>query len=64
MVWRIIYSLLPVHWSGFVDFLAYISAIFYPACTLRGFFLAHIYFLHLIRIILTARIFSKLLSIL
>jgi hypothetical protein len=28
MVWRIIYSLLPVHWSGFVDFLAYISTIF------------------------------------
>jgi hypothetical protein len=68
------------------DRTAYISTIFYPACTLRGFFLAHVYFLHLIQfwhseavpviwegsitgggggwIIFTARIFSKLLSIL
>jgi len=63
MVWRIIYNLLPVHWSGIVDFLAYISTIFTQHAHFGDFF-SPTYIFTFNTYYSTARIFLKLLSIL
>ncbi len=60
MVWRIIYSLLPVpvHCPDSRIFYVYFFVDFYPAGILRGFSRPR-YFLHLIRIISLPRIFLE-----